>query len=202
MAHWVIWHWAIWDTVGRMLLVGKMQRVFVQTVMIKITQLLDNSIRRYTQDGGRTVGFLGVRLAFGRCIGRGRANGAFDMYTSVLHGSVWANGVLHPWNLKLCYQGFESCFLMLRFVVLFLILRFFASLSLFLFRSIDGFPFRSSHFHLLTVHVDIVESSKAGTTQVENPIESTRQYNKGKTNQRLNPMNKLPGPLVRSPDPI
>lgn len=58
------------------------------------------------------------------------------------------------------------------------------------------------HFYLLTVHVDAVESSKVGTTQFENPIESTKQYNKGKTNQRLNPMNKLPGPLVRSPDPI
>ena len=120
----------IWDTVGRILLVGKMQRVFVQTVMIKITQLLDNSIRRYTQDGGRTVGFSGVRLASVDALAE---VGLMALSTCIYRfGMEVSNGVLHPWNLKLCYQGFESCFLMLRFVVLFLSLRFFASFSLFL----------------------------------------------------------------------
>jgi hypothetical protein len=75
---------------------------------------------------------------------------------------------------------------------------FFASLFLIQWRAF----FRLWYHRLLTVHVDAVESSKVGTTQVKNPIESTKQYSRGKTNQRLNPMNKLAGPLVRSPDPI
>lgn len=88
------------------------------------------------------VGFLGVRLAFGRCMGRRRANGALvDIHTSVWHGSAWSNSVLHPWGSEIVETGFESCFLMLCLVVWFLILCFASFFFLFLIHWRISFPF-------------------------------------------------------------
>lgn len=71
------------------------------------------------------VGFLGVPLAFDRCMGRCRANGALvDIHTSVWHGGAWSNSVLHPWGSEIVETDFESCFLRLCLVVWFLILCF------------------------------------------------------------------------------
>lgn len=62
------------------------------------------------------VGFLGVPLAFDRCMGRCRANGALvDIHTSVWHGGAWSNSVLHPWGSEIVETDFESCFLRLCF---------------------------------------------------------------------------------------
>lgn len=101
-------------------------------------------------------------------------------------------------GLKLSRQTSNPVSWRLVWVVWFLVLRF---ASFFFPWSIGGFLFHLRHVHLLTARVDAVQSSKVGTTQVENPIESTKQY-KENTNQRLNPINKLAGPLVRNPDPI
>jgi hypothetical protein len=101
--------------------------VFVQTVMIKITQLLENSIRLRTFNkiyaGSKGimdwVGFLGVRLAFGRCMGKHRANGDFGSTFIHLCGREvpWANSFLHPWGSEIVESGFESCLLMICVVV-------------------------------------------------------------------------------------
>lgn len=83
----------------------------------------------YRQEASKSVmnwvGFLGVRLAFGRCMGRRKANGALvEIHTSVSHGSAWSNSVLHPWGSEIVETDFESCFLMLCLVVWYLILCF------------------------------------------------------------------------------
>jgi hypothetical protein len=106
-----------------MLLLGKMQRglgnmgVFVQTVMIKITQLLENSIRLWTFNElytGTRQGHHELGLVLG-CPTGFRADAwaevglmatLVDIHTSGWHGSAWANSVLHPWS-EIVESGFS-----------------------------------------------------------------------------------------------